>query len=180
MVQLAEQWTSNPRVVSSNPTWATELFKIQFFIVCVGLHHLSWKKFPDFSLNLLLLSFLWLNKSSYKLNTVNSWPKRTWKTFLDSCEVTGQKIFLYFRHTTNKLTKRVLHLNIISTISISNHLIRKSSLTFFGIEFYNTIKLIQKNLSTSEADVCKPWFAIGLVVYGKNSQINWIKSEQEY
>ena len=36
IAQLVEQWTSNPRVVGSNPPWATEFFKIQLVIVSVG------------------------------------------------------------------------------------------------------------------------------------------------
>ena len=39
VAQLVEQRTSNPKVVGSNPTWATEFSIIQLVIVSVGYHH---------------------------------------------------------------------------------------------------------------------------------------------
>ena len=39
VAQLVEQRTSNPKVVGSNPTWATEFSIIQLVIISVGYHH---------------------------------------------------------------------------------------------------------------------------------------------
>ena len=39
VAQLVEQRTSNPKVVGSNPTLATEFSIIQLVIISVGYHH---------------------------------------------------------------------------------------------------------------------------------------------
>ena len=48
VAQLVEQRTSNPKVVGSNPTWATEFFKNSVGHFSVGYHH--WCSFSYFPL----------------------------------------------------------------------------------------------------------------------------------